>query len=138
MTLPCRDNVKIFAFLTGTLLVLIVLVLVPVGRVHGMEPGKNTKRCTTIDVYTATGCPHCRRALEFLQQLRRDYPDLTVRNFNVRTDPQALQRFIEFNRQIGETHPGVPTFLTLSGSTLPPAPVQSSRSCWVCSSQTRQ
>lgn len=85
-------------------------MLMLVVRVHATDPVRGANPCTTIEIYTATGCPHCERALEFLQRLRNDYPDVTVNNHNVRTDPEALQQFIDINRRIGEAHPGVPTF----------------------------
>lgn len=67
--------------------------------------------CTTIEIYTATGCPHCGRALDFLRQLSADYPQVTVHNYDIRTDTRAMERFIAINQKVGEAHPGVPTFL---------------------------
>ena len=70
-----------------------------------------TPPCTNIEIYTASGCPHCGRALEFLRQLQADHPQITVRNYDVRADARAMTRFITINEQAGEAHPGVPTFL---------------------------
>jgi len=67
--------------------------------------------CTSIEIFTATGCPHCGRALDFLQQLQADYPHVAVQNYDVRTDSLAMERFIAINKKEGEAHPGVPTFL---------------------------
>ena len=67
--------------------------------------------CSLIEVYTAEGCPHCGRALAFLQRLQAVYPRITVNNYDVRADSRAMEKFIALNRQVGETQPGVPTFL---------------------------
>jgi glutaredoxin len=73
--------------------------------------GAATRPCTNIEIYTASGCPHCGRALEFLQQLQADYPQITVHNHDIRADTRAMVRFIAINEQAGEAHPGVPTLL---------------------------
>ena len=79
------------------------------GDENNREPG--TGQCATIEIFTASGCPHCARALDFLQQLQREYPWLEVHHFDVRKDIRAMERFIEINQQAGIKQPGVPTFL---------------------------
>ena len=110
MYLPCRDFKVNFVLQARNFLIFIVFISALAARVDAADPGSSANSCTTIEIYTATGCPHCQHALEFLKQLRKDNPDLVVHNHNVRTDPEDMQQFIEINRRIGEEHPGVPTF----------------------------
>jgi glutaredoxin len=64
-----------------------------------------------IEVFTREGCPHCRDARPFLEELKRRRPGLEVVYRDVERDPQALIRLREIAREKGEQALGVPAFL---------------------------
>ena len=112
---PSRTE-KVFIILAAarvisSTLLLLACICPGVSLADAQPTSPATPPCTSIEIYTATGCPHCARALEFLQQLKANFPQVTVHNYDVRADSQAMARFIEINEQAGEVRPGVPTFL---------------------------
>jgi glutaredoxin len=67
--------------------------------------------CRRIELYTATGCPHCARALRHLEDLQQRRPDLDVTRRSVTDDPAARRRLFELSERHGVDPPGVPAFL---------------------------
>jgi glutaredoxin len=63
-----------------------------------------------IEMFTRKGCPYCAAALESLEQLGRERPELRIEVRDVQDDPQALERLVALGRQHGVEHLGVPAF----------------------------
>jgi hypothetical protein len=63
-----------------------------------------------IEMFTREGCPHCARALVFLEELRRKRPELRIQVRDVQQDRQALERLVTLGEQHGIEHLGVPAF----------------------------
>jgi glutaredoxin len=64
----------------------------------------------TIEVFTREGCPHCEDAKQFLEDLRRERPDLHIVMLDIWKDPTALERLRDLAAQLGVRTPGVPAF----------------------------
>lgn len=69
-----------------------------------------TARAGSVDIelYVGEGCPHCAAARAFLDDVVREQPDVELKVFDVRADPQALARLQARAREDGIAQPGVP------------------------------
>jgi glutaredoxin len=63
-----------------------------------------------IEFFTRSGCPHCARATEFLDELRRRRPELAIVKRDVGKDPAARARLRELAEARGVDRVGVPAF----------------------------
>lgn len=63
-----------------------------------------------IEMFTREGCPYCAAALDYLEQLGREQPDLRIEVRDVQANPQALERLVALGRQHGVEQLGVPAF----------------------------
>jgi glutaredoxin len=54
-----------------------------------------------IEAFVREGCPHCAKAEEFLAQLHRERPSLTIVVRDVQKEPAALDRLKELAQQTG-------------------------------------
>lgn len=64
-----------------------------------------------LDVFVGRGCPHCARALVWLDSLRSEHPELSVRVGDVVVDSTALSRLATLSRERELGGVTVPTFL---------------------------
>lgn len=64
-----------------------------------------------LEVFVRTGCPHCEAAKIFLDELRRERPDLRIAIHDIAEDSAARQRLAGLFGDRGMTSIGVPTFL---------------------------
>jgi glutaredoxin len=86
-----------------TIVILVVLFLLfPVAAAGPPDPD--------IEMFTREGCPFCAAALAFLEELRRDRPELRIQVHDVQEDPRALERLVGLAKQHGVEHLGVPAF----------------------------
>ena len=67
--------------------------------------------CTLVEIFHRDGCPHCARALAFLEELGGEVPGLAIREFEITRDPAARERFFALSEAHGVTRPGVPSLL---------------------------
>ena len=81
----------------------------PSNRVLADGPDNKTV-CPRLDVYYSTGCPHCTRALEYLDDLLVRVPELDIRTYEVSESHETTERFIELSRRFGVQRPSVPVF----------------------------
>jgi glutaredoxin len=63
-----------------------------------------------VEMFTREGCPYCATALQFLEELRRERPELRIRVHDVQEDRRALERLMALAEEHGVAHPGVPAF----------------------------
>jgi glutaredoxin len=70
----------------------------------------DARRIVTVDVFWSAGCPHCHRALAFLDGLAAEQRDLRVRRHELESDPAARRRFVALIERHGLA-PAVPTIL---------------------------
>ncbi len=66
--------------------------------------------CNEIEVYTRSGCPHCDRAMIFLDDFKLRHPEITSRHYNLTTDRAARERLIALSKRHGLQRVAVPTF----------------------------
>ncbi len=59
-------------------------------------------------VFWALGCPHCERALDFLERLEREVPRLRVHRLEVTRDARNREAFLAIVERARITDPGVP------------------------------
>jgi glutaredoxin len=74
------------------------------------RPRTGPPQVPDIEVFVQAGCPHCARAKEFLADLRRERPDLSVVERDVSSDPAARLRLLELATARGVQQLGVPAF----------------------------
>jgi len=67
--------------------------------------------CDAIEIYTREGCPHCRDAKLFIEDLQQRLPGLRVHYRDVVADAQARADFEAASRSRHIRQPGVPTFV---------------------------
>lgn len=67
-------------------------------------------RIVTVHVFWSIGCPHCHRALTFLEQLAAEDRDLRLRRHEVENDPAARRLFVMLIERHG-LPPAVPTIV---------------------------
>lgn len=63
-----------------------------------------------IYVFWSSRCPHCREALPFLAQLRRDETWIEVLDFEISASRENVQRYVGMARALGEEARSVPAF----------------------------
>jgi glutaredoxin len=64
-----------------------------------------------IEVFVRVGCPHCEAAKIFLDELRREQPELRIAIYDIAENPAARQRLATLTQDRGLATVGVPTFL---------------------------
>lgn len=64
-----------------------------------------------IEVFVRAGCPHCEAAKVFLDNLRREQPQIRIKFYDIGEDPVARQRLAALAHDRGLSVIGVPTFL---------------------------
>jgi glutaredoxin len=67
-------------------------------------------RCLEIEMFSQAGCPHCARAIEYLEGLRVVRPDVSIRVRDIADDPRAAERLVELSLSHGRTAVSVPAF----------------------------
>jgi glutaredoxin len=90
---------------------LVLLGLVLVGGCGSGEPppaGPSPAGLADVELFTRAGCPHCAKAAAWLEELRRQRPDLTLKVHAVLDDAAALQRLHALVRATGTPQAGTP------------------------------
>ena len=78
-------------------LLLVALLVVPA---HAADaPTGPTADANRIEVFVREGCPHCAKAEEFLAQLQKERPALSIVIRDVQKEPAALDRLKELAEQ---------------------------------------
>jgi thiol-disulfide isomerase/thioredoxin len=72
---------------------LLVLLLVAVLLIPGLS---NAQEAKTVYHFYSKYCPHCIDQNIFLEELPKQYPDITVLNFEVTSDPDSADLFKKF------------------------------------------
>ena len=76
------------------------------------NPVKNIeKKCSSIEIFSRAGCPHCSDAYYYLEQLKKEHPEIEIISRDVFANDENMRRFIEFNARFSIEQPGVPSFL---------------------------
>lgn len=61
--------------------------------------------------FWGVGCPHCEAAKPFLEELRRQRPELRLESFEVRQDPLGRRRFAQELERLQVPAPAIPAFV---------------------------
>lgn len=64
-----------------------------------------------LHIFWSQGCPHCEKALAFLDRLEKRYPDLRVHRYELSQNPAHLQAFVRETQRHRIERPGVPMIL---------------------------
>lgn len=75
------------------------------------EPLVAPPSAVTLEVFVRDGCPHCADAKAWLESLRRERPNVSIRFRPVDRDPEAVAELERLSREAGVGVPGVPTFV---------------------------
>ncbi len=67
--------------------------------------------CSTIEVFSRKGCPHCADAYNFLKKLKSEHPQITIVPRDIYIDKNNMDDFVAFNTRFKIEQPGVPSFL---------------------------
>jgi glutaredoxin len=76
-------------------------------------PAKSTEPAAQpvdIEVFVQQGCPHCAKAEEFLQALKREQPTLSIVIHDIKNEPTALERLQLLAENLGMKSVKVPAF----------------------------
>ncbi len=96
-------------------LIWILILLISYPDINRAEPSpeaaKSSNSCTTLEIFSRTGCPHCADAYIYLEKLKAEYPQIVIVARDIHSDPENMQRFVEFNHRFKIDQPGVPSFL---------------------------
>jgi thiol-disulfide isomerase/thioredoxin len=94
----------------GSLILLAgTLLLLPCRAVSPAAPPATSDR-PTLFFFWGVGCPHCARAKPFLEELRKKYPRLEVRAYEVMEQRNNIPLLMAMAKERGEEATGVPTF----------------------------
>src|SRR5512135_216673 len=100
-----RFSLKIaFVFLVSSLIILFVTL-------HGdaaSEQQQNRTERVRLYLFWGKGCPHCSEEMEFLKTLKRKYPTLEVKEYEVWYDKQNASLFGRIIKAAGGQAVGVP------------------------------
>jgi glutaredoxin len=66
--------------------------------------------CTSIEVFSRQGCPHCKTAYQALDNLTSLHPELRVSKRDIQQTPANWARFVSLNEAHKIDKPGVPSF----------------------------
>lgn len=93
--------------------VLILLISCPgiIQAEPSLEATKSSNSCTTLEIFSRQGCPHCADAYLYLEKLKAEFPQIVIIARDIHSDPGNMQRFVEFNHRFDIDQPGVPSFL---------------------------
>lgn len=92
---------KIFVFIT----LLSLLLLSKPDFIFSEQSQQRVK----IYIFYGEGCPHCERALRFLENLPQKYPQVEIVKYEVYLHPENLELFKKFSKKYGIVPKGVPT-----------------------------
>jgi glutaredoxin len=87
-----------FAIAGWLLRCLLAVVLVTPAHAADATPGLAAE-ATRIEFFVREGCPHCGNAEEFLTQLQKERPALSIVTRDVQKEPAALERLKELAQQ---------------------------------------
>ena len=74
------------------------------------EP-KTSTACSTVEVFSRKGCPHCADAYDFLKKLKSNHPQITIVPRDIYSAPNNMEDFVAFSNRFEIEQPGVPSFL---------------------------
>jgi len=73
-------------------------------------PAVNAAENVDVVMFYGNTCPHCHRAIEYLEQLQNnDYPNLRLHKFEVYADRDNIPLFVEYAEQYGARVGAVPS-----------------------------
>jgi len=94
------------------LLLIVVLLLIQTSSVQAQEnapvPENSLPKNVTVYFFWGNGCPHCATEEKFLRALEKDYPTLTIRNFEVWGSAKNREIFKNVGQKLGADVKGVP------------------------------
>ncbi|MGZ8981583.1 MAG: glutaredoxin family protein [Burkholderiaceae bacterium] len=79
----------------------LLAILVSASSLAAAQPPAESARADRIEAFVREGCPHCAKAEEFLAQLNKERPSLTIVVRDVLKEPAALERLKELAQQTG-------------------------------------
>ena len=81
----------IFTILAG------ILFLSPITTLAANETTTPTPKTIDVYIFTQQGCVHCAAVKTLLDEFKqKDYPGLVVHEFDLRTNPEYFQKYLEF------------------------------------------
>jgi hypothetical protein len=97
----------------AVLLLTLALLLVPdpgEAAINGVERMEGGGTRVTVYFFWSLRCPHCQRALPFVESLERDHPWIEVEEYELTGDRSNVVRYVEMADSIGEDARAVPAF----------------------------
>ena len=95
--------------ISALILLAVFLLLLPCRAVFPSGQPSPSDR-TTLFFFWGEGCPHCARAKPFLEELRKKYPRLEVRAYEVLEERDNIPLLMAIAKERVEEATGVPTF----------------------------
>lgn len=94
-----------------TALTALVISLVLLAGARVVTARADTPPGVTLYFFWGEGCPHCERARPFLEELKRNYPGLRVKECEVLKHRENIPRLMEMAKACNQEATGVPTFI---------------------------
>jgi thiol-disulfide isomerase/thioredoxin len=111
-THPFSINTVFFLrFLKLFLLCNFLLVSIPFSALPANHSATQNSEKNILYFFWGEGCPHCAAAKPFLGTLKKKYPGIEIRSFEVFNDEENLKFMQEMAKSRGMEPKGVPTFI---------------------------
>lgn len=84
-------------------LAVLILLFIPVSFSQAQ------KKALPVYIFTSQGCPHCAKAKAFIETAKQNqYPEINMLEFDLKTNPEYVGKYIEFAQAYGLAPKGVP------------------------------
>jgi glutaredoxin len=91
--------------------ILISLFVILLISFPAITQAEYSEPCSTIEIFTRNGCPHCAAADAYLETLNNEHPEIEIIPRDIDSAPENMSRFIELNMRFSIEQPGVPFLL---------------------------
>ncbi len=96
-----KKNRKIKSFL------ILMLVCVLSVFMFVSKKASGDDKMAELILFYAPGCPHCHHAMEFLEKIEKNYPDLKIIKYNTATKT-GVNYYFHYTKKLGIDSKGVP------------------------------
>jgi len=86
----------------------LLFLIIPPRGVFAQEDSTTVDESVNIYFFWGVGCPHCEKEKEYLKELKKNYPQVNVLDFEVWNNKENLDLMTQFAKTLGVDVRGVP------------------------------
>ena len=86
----------------------LLFLIIPPRRVYAQEDSTTVDESVNIYFFWGVGCPHCEKEKEYLKELKKNYPQVNVLDFEVWNSKENLDLMTQFAKTLDVDVRGVP------------------------------